>query len=180
MPQFLPSAQGAIPLARHTHGAADPKAPSPKGPAAAGQSSRQGQRAERSFFSAGSATRHGHSAVFIGSPSQTSSSGSFFMPWVKKCQELAPASWAMQHEGCCPQPLAPQLPGLDGEWWPWRGPWLTHVPTPEAAIWGEYYCRGSEGTRWAAESSKASILNALQTWPSPALSHKTHPKPPNN
>lgn len=128
VPQFLPSAQGAIPLARHTHGAADPKAPSLKGPAAAGQSSRQGQKADRSFFSAGSATRHGHSAVFIGSPRQTSSSSSFFMPWVKKCQELAPArqaTWELgrqQHEGCCPQPLAPQLPGLDGELVALEGP----------------------------------------------------------
>lgn len=142
VPQFLPSAQGAIPLARHTHGAADPKAPSPKGPAATGQSSRQGQRAERSFFSAGSATRHGHSAVFIGSPSQTSSSGSFFMPWVKKCQELAPASWAMQHEGCCPQPLALQLPGLDGEMVALEGPLAYPCPNPRGSNLGRILLQG--------------------------------------
>lgn len=94
-PQFLPSAQGAIPLAWDTHGVADPKAPYPKCPAAAGQSSRRGQKPDRSFFSAGSATQHGRSPVFIGSLSRTSSSGSLFMPWVKKRQELAPAMRAM-------------------------------------------------------------------------------------
>lgn len=120
VPQFLPSAQGAIPLARHTHGAADPKAPSLKGPAAAGQSSRQGQKADRSFFSAGSATRHGHSAVFIGSPRQTSSSSSFFMPWVKKVPGAGPSKTSNMGVGeAAARGMLPAAPGTTAPWVGW-------------------------------------------------------------